>query len=369
MDEPSSSADGRSPGGSPPDFRQLPLPALPVRVSQTPVAVGWDDDGGELARHLEGRRPPRSPRLRLHLLLFAATCLTTFAAGAVGWEPVIAGVDADLAGQVAEHWPRGLCYMVAVMAVLAAHEAGHFVAARLHAIPATLPFFIPIPILLTGTLGAVIGMEGSRASRRQLFDIALAGPLAGLVLAVPCLAVGILIAPADATGPFAMPPVGRWMVSLLRPDLVASGSIEPNAAFMAGWVGMLVTGLNMIPISQLDGGHVSYAIFGRRSCWLARGVLIAAITAIVLLGKINWIALVVIVTLLGTDHPPVRDDARGPGAVRQVVGLVALLIPLVTFMPEPLVLDELPSRESLGLYTQLSDADWPPSGALLPFEE
>lgn len=299
------------------------------------------DDGGELAWHLSsGRRaasPP--PRLRLHGVLFAATCVTTFAAGVVGWQPVIAGVDADVAEQFATHWPRGLLYMVAVMAVLAAHEAGHFIAARLHAIPATLPFFIPIPILLTGTLGAVIGMEGSRATRRQLFDIALAGPIAGLVVALPCLAAGILSAPADAAGPFAMPPVGRWLVTILRPDLTDAVSIAPNPLFMAGWVGMLVTGLNMIPISQLDGGHVSYAIFGRRSCWLARTVLMAAISVIVLFGQLNWIALVVIVTLLGTDHPPVRNDAQGPGTLRRVLGLVSLLIPLVTFMPEPLVLN------------------------------
>jgi len=332
------------------------LPPLQPGLSQGAVALpesqwpqhgveGWQlvdaDDGGELARHLGGgrRSRPHSSRLRLHLLLFAATCLTTFAAGTVGWQPVIAGVDADLGEQFSLHWQRGLLYMVLVMAVLAAHEAGHFIAARLHGIPATLPFFIPIPILLTGTLGAVIGMEGSRATRRQLFDIALAGPIAGLVLAIPCLAAGILLAAEDMTGPFAMPPVGRWMMSLLRPDLSPMASIAPNPAFMAGWVGMLVTGLNMIPISQLDGGHVSYAIFGRRSCWLARGILIAAISTIVLLGTINWIALVVIVTLLGTDHPPVRDDARGPGVWRRVVGGVSLLIPLVTFMPEPLVLN------------------------------
>lgn len=304
-------------------------------------------DGRDLADYLEGgveralrrNRPPRASRLRLHVLLFVATCLTTFAAGVVGWQPVIAGVDAGLGEQLAAHWPRGLLYMVAVMAVLAAHEAGHFVAARVHGIPATLPFFIPIPILLTGTLGAVIGMEGSRATRRQLFDIALAGPLAGLVLALPCLAMGILMAPVDEPGPFAMPLVGKWMIAMLRPNLANVASIAPNPAFMAGWVGMLVTGLNMIPISQLDGGHVSYAIFGRRSCWLARSILILSISAIVLLGKINWLALVVIVTLLGTDHPPVRENATGPGTFRTILGLLALLIPLVTFMPEPLVLE------------------------------
>lgn len=310
---------------------------------QTFSEQGWNDDGGELAASLAsssaaGPSKGRTSRLRLHVLLFTATCLTTFAAGAVGWQPVIAGVDANLAREVAANWLRGLLYMAAVMAVLAAHEAGHFIAARMHSIPATLPFFIPIPILLTGTLGAVIGMEGLRATRRQLFDIALAGPIAGLVVAGPCLAWGILTAPAGETGPFAMPLVGQWLVAVLRPDLAGAESIAPNPAFMAGWVGMLVTGLNMIPISQLDGGHVSYAIFGRRSCWLARGILIGAISAIVLLGRINWIALVVIVTLLGADHPPVRDDDRGPGGLRRGLGLVSLLIPLVTFMPEPLLL-------------------------------
>ena len=321
----------------------LEQPGGGLRRWQPAVDDDWHGEEGELAQLLgdpAARQPRRAQpsRLRLHVLLFTATCLTTFAAGAVGWQPVIAGVDADLAREVAANWPRGILYMVAVMAVLAAHEAGHFIAARLHRIPATLPFFIPIPILLTGTLGAVIGMEGGRANRRQLFDIALAGPLAGLVVAVPCLAWGILTAPAGEVGPFAMPLVGQWLVAVLRPDLADAASIAPNPAFMAGWVGMLVTGLNMIPISQLDGGHVSYAIFGRRSCWLARGILIAAISAIVLLGRINWIALVVIVTLLGTDHPPVRDDHRGPGGLRRAVGLVSLLIPLVTFMPEPLLL-------------------------------
>ncbi|MEI6638008.1 MAG: hypothetical protein WCO99_15695, partial [Planctomycetota bacterium] len=113
-------------------------------------------------------RSPRSPRLRLQGLLYLLTCLTTFAAGAAGWQPLVMGLD-DIAPAIAAHWPRGLAYAAAVMAVLSAHEAGHFIAARLHGIPATLPFFIPVPVLLTGTLGAVIGMEGARANRRQLF--------------------------------------------------------------------------------------------------------------------------------------------------------------------------------------------------------
>jgi membrane-associated protease RseP (regulator of RpoE activity) len=107
---------------------------------------------------------------------------------------------------------------------------------------------------------------------------------------------------------------------------------------MAGWVGLLVTGLNMIPISQLDGGHVACAVFGRRGNWLARAVLLAAIATIVALGQYNWVVMVVVVTLLGVDHPPIRDADRPPGRLRTILGLAALLIPVVTFMPEPLAI-------------------------------
>jgi membrane-associated protease RseP (regulator of RpoE activity) len=278
-------------------------------------------------------------RQRLQWLLFAVTAATTFAAGVVGWQPVFWGVDADVAANLGGHWQRGLLYMAAVMSVLAAHEAGHFIAARIHGIPATLPFFIPMPVLLTGTLGAVIGMEGSRADRRQLFDIALAGPVAGLVVAVPALAIGMASGTAAVDNPFALPPLARGLLAVVRPDLPAGGTIAPNPLLMAGWVGLLVTGLNMIPVSQLDGGHVLYAVFGRRGNWIARAMLSAAIVAIVCLRQDHWIAMVVVVTFLGVDHPPIRDENLPLGRVRTLLGLASLLIPLVTFMPEPLVLD------------------------------
>jgi membrane-associated protease RseP (regulator of RpoE activity) len=282
----------------------------------------------------------RSP-VRLQTLLFILTAATTFAAGVVGWQPMLFGVDDTIATDIGPHWQRGLVYMTAVMAVLAAHEAGHFIAARIHGIPATLPFFIPVPVLLTGTMGAVIGMEGLRANRRQLFDIALAGPVAGLVVAVPLLAEGMLRGAAvpAAENPFALPLLARGLLAVVRPDLTPGTTIAPNALFMAGWVGLLVTGLNMIPISQLDGGHVAYAVFGRRGNWLARAVLLAAIATIVVLGQYNWVVMVVVVTLLGVDHPPIRDEDRPPGALRTCLGLAAFLIPLLTFMPEPLAID------------------------------
>lgn len=301
---------------------------------QTPAAPA---EARELAARRRRSRSPEIRRLRLQALLYLLTCLTTFAAGVVGWEPMLLGFDDDMLPKLGQQWPRGLAYMVAVMAVLTAHEAGHFIAAWWHRIPATLPFFLPVPVLLTGTLGAVIGMEGSRANRRQLFDIALAGPIAGLVIAVPVMAVGMLFGTPSDSSPFALSPLARWMLATVRPD--AAAGIEPNALFMAGWVGLLVTGLNMIPVSQLDGGHVSYAIFGRQSKWVARSVLAGAVVAIAVLGLYNWIAMVVIVMLMGTDHPPIRQDGRPLGLLRTTLGLFALLIPVITFMPEPLLIE------------------------------
>jgi len=276
--------------------------------------------------------PGRGP-----LVLYALTGLTTFAAGVVGWQDRVLGVNADLLGTMTAHWQRGLTYMAAVMAVLSAHEAGHWVAARAHGIRSTLPFFIPMPLLLTGTLGAVIGMEGSQANRRQLFDIAIAGPVAGLVLALPLLAAGLLTGGPAGDCQFAMPPLAAWIRDAVRPDLGAA-TVAPNALFVAGWVGLLVTGLNMIPLSQLDGGHVCRAVFGRRGDWVARGVLLAAMAWIVVCGRYEWVLMVVAITLIGADHPPIREDGEPLGVVRTALGLLAFLIPAVTFMPEPLAM-------------------------------
>ena len=278
--------------------------------------------------------------MRLQGLLYALTALTTFAAGAVGWQPLLLGVDdADIASAVQEHWGRGLIYAAAVMAVLTAHEAGHFIAAKLHGIPATLPFFIPMPILLTGTLGAVIGMEGSRADRRQLFDIAVAGPLAGLVVAIPLMTLGLMMGTVGEANPFALAPLAAWLQSLVRPDVPTGMTVAPNPLFMAGWVGLLVTGLNMIPVSQLDGGHICYAVFGRKGNWVARSVLLASILTVIISGQTNWVALVVIVTFLGVDPPPIREERQPLNAFRTALGIACFLIPIVTFMPEPLRID------------------------------
>ena len=299
-----------------------------VPIEPAPVPLSLCDQPVDRPR-------PRSLPTR-NVLLYLATCLTTFAAGTVGWQPAVLGLDDTFWADVGAHWSRGLTYMLAVMAILSAHEAGHFVAARRHGIPATLPFFLPVPVMLTGTFGAVIGMEGSRADRRQLFDIALAGPLAGLVLAIPVLAVGMAVGLPTEESPFGLPLLGDWLLAVIRPDLPSGQTIAPNALLMAGWLGLLVTGLNMLPLSQLDGGHVCHALFGRRSHLVTRSVLLGAIGAIVILGGYQWVAMVVIITFMGVDHPPIRAECRPLDRTRQLLGLAALAIPVLTFMPEPL---------------------------------
>lgn len=158
-----------------------------------------------------------------------------------------------------------------------------------------------------------MGMEGSRATRRQLFDIALAGPIAGLVIALPFLAIGLFVSQADSRGPFALPLLARWLLGILRPDLPSGSLVAPNPLFMAGWVGLLVTGLNMLPISQLDGGHIVYSLIGPTSKWIGRSLLIAAILSVVVLGAYNWIVLIVIITLIGrrSSSNGRRPDATG----------------------------------------------------------
>jgi membrane-associated protease RseP (regulator of RpoE activity) len=238
-------------------------------------------------------------------------------------------------------WRQGLLYMGLVLGILLTHEMGHFLMTLRHRIPASLPFFIPLPVVPFGTLGAVIGMEGSDANRRELFDMGAAGPLAGLIVALPITVIGVLLLPAaPAPGDslcFHNPLVLQWLIAWLRPEYPTPGVLylnQFNAFLMAGWMGLLVTGLNMLPISQLDGGHVAYAVLGERGAHdLGRGLLILAILFIIAKEKYFWVIMLVLVILLGTDHPPTADDRCSLGRVRKVIGWLALLIPIFCFSP------------------------------------
>jgi membrane-associated protease RseP (regulator of RpoE activity) len=280
---------------------------------------------------------PRPRRVWLPAFLFVATCLTTFLAGSLNWDPTFY-FDEQTGRTISLNWMQGLIYMASVIGILLMHEMGHFVQTVRYGVPASWPFFIPVPLLMTGTMGAVIGMEGSRADRKQLFDIGLSGPWAGLIVSLPIIWFGIKHAKQADPNAFIQlgdPLLFKLLSSYLLDDLPSGAVLDKtnNPLLMAGWVGMLITGLNMLPISQLDGGHVIYGLFGRRSYLVARAFLIAAILFVVLGQHYNWTIMLVLVIMLGVDHPATRDDDVPLGFWRRAIGFVSLGIPVLCFTP------------------------------------
>lgn len=287
-------------------------------------------------------RPPR--RRMIPILLFVATCLSTFYVGAMDWDPLrYVGYWSRMRQEMGANWFQGLTYMGAVLAILLTHEMGHFLTTLRYHIPSTYPIFIPVPFNAIGTMGAVIGLDGLKANRKEMFDLGLSGPLAGLVVAIPVLWIGI--DQLDLNGPagsikFHNPLIGRLMMGYLHGEQLADkpiGILQLNPWFMAGWVGMLITGLNMLPISQLDGGHVTYTLFGRRAHIVARGFLLAAIAYVVITEAYVWSLMLVLVTFIGTDHPPTSNDGVPLGLARRWVGYASLAIPILCFAPRPFV--------------------------------
>jgi membrane-associated protease RseP (regulator of RpoE activity) len=274
----------------------------------------------------------------LPAVLLAATCASTFWAGATNWLPFEYMDSFERAGAMLWHgWRQGLTYMAAVLAILVSHEMGHFLVAQRYRIPVSLPYFLPVPFHPLGTLGAVIGMQGGmQANRRQLFDLGLAGPLAGLVVALPILWIGFHQFDPTAISHDSLqlpsPLLFQIVLRLSHPDCPPESFAQLSAInpfLAAGWAAMLVTGLNMLPVSQLDGGHVAHALLGRRSVWLARGMLVASILFILVTEEYNWVLMVVLVTLIGVDHPPTADDQARLGWPRRLVGWASLAIPVL----------------------------------------
>lgn len=329
--------------GSQPNAQQEPFLAKPIegRGPRTPI-------GPNLAQH-----HLQSQRWLLPILLLLATCVSTFFAGAMSWEPQLLFSVFGASGEAAQMAIRqlilrfagqGVIYMFAVISILFAHEMGHYIATRIYKIPSTLPFFIPFPITPLGTMGAVIAMKGQQADRKEIFDIGIAGPLAGLVLAIPIVWIGVgqldLSVASSGTYRYDLPLLVRWMYWLQHgsPVVTEVSSSQVNAMFMAGWVGLLITGLNMLPLSQLDGGHVTYTLFGSHSRWIARVFVGIAIAYMVFNQTIIWALMLILVFFIGIYHPPTSDDTVPLGTPRIVLGCVSLLIPVLCFPPRGLMM-------------------------------
>jgi membrane-associated protease RseP (regulator of RpoE activity) len=311
-------------------------------------------------------RPPR-PRRTLPAILVVVTFCTTLLSGYLLTSEGMMAANAfltrpleslrglwmegplawlDVAGDLV--WYGGP-YAASLMGFFAAHEMGHFLACRYYGIWATWPHFLPGPPLI-GTFGAVIRMRGPIPHRRALFDVGVAGPLAGFCVAVPVLALGVLRSELVTVEP--LPPgaqslmfgdslLTRGLALWLRPEVAGRYELIADPVFVAGWVGMLATVMNLLPAGQFDGGHLTYAVFPRYH----RAVSILAAVSMwglvlyygVVIGEFSaWTVWAIVLTLFGRRHPPVPDDGVPLGRTRIALLVAAAVILVIGFLPHPI---------------------------------
>lgn len=284
--------------------------------------------------------PPATPMQRksptIHILLFLATLVTTTAAGALQRGASLWSDPASIA--------LGLPFSLTLLLILFCHEMGHYVCARHHGIQTTLPYFIPGPPFLIGTFGAFIKMQGMPRNRAALFDVGAAGPWAGMMVALPAVAIGLswsevhpLAAGADAPFSLGSSMLFTWLGEAILGVDPESVTILLHPVAIAGWFGFFVTFLNLLPVGQLDGGHVAYAWLGKRHRVVARGFLLLLIGLYLIPGGwdgwLLWAGLLFFV--LRIDHPETADRDTPLDPKRQAAAWATAAVFVVTFMPIP----------------------------------
>lgn len=302
---------------------------LPQRLPEAPVAVAPRQRVGS--------------SLKLHVALFLLTFLTTTMAGAmqVGVDPL-----SDPLGIL-----QGLPFSATLMLILLCHELGHYTLAAVHRVPATLPYFIPGPPFLIGTFGAFIRMHGMPRSRRALFDVGAAGPWAGFVVAVPAVLIGLHwsdVRPIGASLAGGLSLGNSLLFSALSRAVLGvtpdDATILLHPVALAGWFGLFVTFLNLLPVGQLDGGHVIYALFGRVHRRIAR-IFFVLVLGMGFLGWQGWFLWALLLGfVLRVDHPDTLDHDTPLDPLRKLAAWCTIGIFVLTFMPVPLsVLDTVPT--------------------------
>lgn len=293
----------------------------------------------------------REPRLR-YVLLFLLTVVTTTFAGIAHFESFAVGFTSQRLDMTwTELTVRGLWYSVSILGILGAHEFGHYFACRYYRVDASLPYFIPAPLPLTGTLGAVIRIRQAIPGKRALFDIGIAGPIAGFVVAVPVLMVGMYLSrviqiPADFEGAALElgEPLLFKMVTWLTFGSIPEGStVNMHPMAFAAWFGLLATALNLFPIGQLDGGHICYAVLGRRST-IVTLLMVACLIGLTFISTswLVWTVLtVVMLFVFGPRHPRVFDEDVPLDPARRWLALFALVMFALCFTPAPIELIDL----------------------------
>lgn len=349
-------------------YDQLAQALRPYRI--TPL-FRWDE-GRHAIFLVPGTPQPKSGSAMVNLVLFILTLFSVLLTGALyGMEQELPGDPLQAALVLIQ---RGWPFAVSLIAILGAHEFGHYLVGRYHGVHVTLPYFIPLPFSPFGTMGAFINMKEQPKNRRVLLDIGLAGPLSGLIVAIPVLYLGLKLSslnslPVAPSQDLLLSMEGNSILYLLMKFLVfgqllpapvsygASGPLvywvryyltgQPfpfggldvllGPVAWAGWAGILVTGLNLIPAGQLDGGHMLYVLFGRKT---ARRILPFILALLVGLGFFwaGWWLWAALIFLLGRTYAEPLDQITPLDSKRKVLAVLALILFLLTFTPVPLIL-------------------------------
>ena len=302
---------------------------------------------------------PKPSNSLINVILAVATVLSVSFTGAIYECQCIPSTPTD--------WLYGVPMMLAVMVILAAHEFGHYFAARFHKVAVTLPYFIPLPLTLVGTLGAVIQLRSPFKTKKQLFDIGVAGPIGGLIFAIPLVFWAVANSPVqritreagsalegnsvfyllvkyiihgrllphfEAYGDLSF---GREFLLLLGGVIPAGGGVDIfiDSVGLAAWFGLIVTALNLLPIGQLDGGHVSYCILGDKARTLGMVVIIIMLFAGAFLWSGWFIWAFITFFLIGPNHPPPLNDLVDLDPFRKTLAYAMIVVFLVLFMPSP----------------------------------
>ena len=361
-------------------YDQLANALRPYNI--TPL-VRKEKDGKQVIFLVPSPAPPRSSsRLYVNIILFIATVFSVMLMGVdVPPEAAPDGGSVSiplLLRYLFTGWP----FALSMLGILFSHEMGHYIACRYYKVPATLPYFLPAPLLSPlGTLGAFIIMRGIPKNKRILFDVGVAGPLAGLVIAIPVLFLGLYLSPlgpidpASSGGSFLEGNSLFYLFSKylvfgrLLPDPVNMGGLSPmlywlryfftaqpipfngldvqlHSVALAGWAGLLVTALNLIPVGTLDGGHVAYGLFGEKArrifpvaiaLLVALSVLPSLLTFSVSSVNFSWLLWVMILFWLGNVRAQPLDDITPLDPARRALGIIVLVIFVLLFTPIPMV--------------------------------
>ena len=332
-------------GSSPAEFPEPP--DLPPGDPPSPAQAG-PPAGGHYVNVPAIPEPQRDPLVR-YVILFLATVYTTTSAGALHYLSFYQGFGDSLNPFTSgELLIRGLWYSVPILMILGCHELGHYLACRYYGVAASLPYFIPMPLVLTGTLGAFIRIRRPIPGKRELFDIGIAGPIAGFVIAVPLLFMGMYLSRVvelprtpDLELFWLGEPLLFKAAAWLTFGPVADGyTITMHPVAFAAWFGLLATALNLFPIGQLDGGHISYAVLGRKSTAVTLVMVVCLIgLAFWSMSWAVWAGLtVMMLVVFGPHHPRTVDENVPLDPARKALAIFAVIMFILCFTPAPIEL-------------------------------